>query len=297
MGIENMTFRWAAALGLAGLGLAACSGPTHHAASLRVSPSPSTTTTTTAPTTTTTTVVPSTTTSTTVRTAVIPTTTATTGRVTTTSTTRPACPANLAQSLASTGSARQLITVESTSYDTTVATLELWQQSGGCWTAAGGPWSAHIGENGFSDHHREGDGTTPTGLYSISSQFYGNAPDPGVHGSYHSLVCGDWWDEDPTSAQYNEFVHVACGQQPSFGGGSEALWTETAPYPSFAVIEYNAARVPYAGSGVFLHRDTGGPTIGCVSIPLADLDETLRWLEPGDSPAIVMGPSSEITGF
>lgn len=297
MGVDIKASRTVAAFTVAGLGLAACSGSSHQAAAVSAGPNPSTTISTT--TTTTATTVPlSTTSSSTTTTTVAAGPTSTTARATTTtSTTRPACPADLAQSLAATGPARQLITVEGASYDTTIATLELWQRSGACWAPAGGPWSAHIGENGFSDHHREGDGTTPTGLYSISSQFYGNAPDPGVHGSYHRLVCGDWWDEDSTSSQYNEFVHVPCGQQPPFGGGSEALWTETAPYPSFAVIEYNAARTPYAGSGVFLHRDTGGPTIGCVSIQLGDLDQALRWLEPADSPAIVMAPASEMTRF
>ncbi|MBV9661520.1 MAG: hypothetical protein JO337_10215, partial [Acidimicrobiales bacterium] len=139
-------------------------------------------------------------------------------------------------------------------------------------------------------------------IYPISSQLYGNAPNPGTQATYHQLVCGDWWDEDPRSPQYNTFQHVPCvnqtSQTPPFGGGSEALWTETAPYPSFAVVEYNTnPAIPYAGSAIFLHASTGGPTSGCVSIPLSALDQVLRWMNPADAPAIVMGPSSEITRF
>jgi L,D-peptidoglycan transpeptidase YkuD (ErfK/YbiS/YcfS/YnhG family) len=208
-----------------------------------------------------------------------------------------ACPASLAASLASTGGADQLITVEAPSASTTVASVELWQRSGRCWEAAAGPWTGFVGYNGFSGHKREGDGTTPTGIYGIGPVMYGNAANPGVGYAYHLLVCGDWWDENPASAEYNTFQHVPCGQNP-FGGDSEALWTETAPYPSFAVVDYNIDPViPGAGSAIFLHASTGGPTAGCVSVPLADLDLTLRWLNPADSPAIVMGPSSEITDF
>jgi L,D-peptidoglycan transpeptidase YkuD (ErfK/YbiS/YcfS/YnhG family) len=155
-----------------------------------------------------------------------------------------------------------------------------------------------IGVNGFSDHHREGDGTTPAGIYGIGPTMYGNAPGPGTKYPYHRLVCGDWWDEDPTSPTYNTFQHVPCGHAPPFGGASEALWTETAAYPSFAVVEYNTHPVvPYAGSAIFVHASTGAATTGCVSVPLADLDQLLVWLTPTESPAIAMGQAGQLAGF
>ena len=161
-----------------------------------------------------------------------------------------------------------------------------------------GPWTARIGANGFSDDKHEGDNTTPTGAFGIGPVMYGNAADPGVHYSFHPLVCGDWWDEDPSSALYNTFQHVACGQTPPFGGDSEALWEETTAYPIFAVIDYNTGPItPGDGSAIFLHADVGGPTAGCVSLPLGELDQLLVWLEPAEAPIVVMGPSSEITRF
>lgn len=200
--------------------------------------------------------------------------------------------------MAYTGSARQLITVEGTSYGTTYATVEWWQKSGSCWVAAGGPVTGRVGYNGFSDHHREGDGTTPTGMYGIGPVIYGNASNPGVQETYHHLVCGDWWDEDPNSAGYNTFQHVPCGQKPSFGGGSEALWEETNAYPSFALVDYNTDPiVKGAGSAIFVHADVGSGTNGCVSLPLSYLDALLRWINPADNPQIVMGPASEFTRF
>ena len=210
----------------------------------------------------------------------------------------PACAPGLASSLASTGSAAQLITAVSSGYGSDAATVQLWDRVGGCWVSAGGPWPAFIGASGFSDDKREGDGTSPTGLYGIGPVMYGNAANPGAREPYHLLQCGDWWDEDPASAQYNTFQHVACGTTPAWAPGSEALWTETAPYPSFAVVEYNTAPVVAGrGSAIFLHASTGGGTAGCVSIPRADLDQTLRWIDPARAPAIVMGPASEIARF
>jgi len=211
---------------------------------------------------------------------------------------RVGCPETLAAQLASTGQARQLVTVEASRPAARLAAVEIWQRARGCWNAAGGPWAALIGRNGFSDHHREGAGTTPTGIYAIGPEMYGTAPNPGTRYPYHRLVCGDWWDEDPTSARYNTFQHVACGQSPAFGGASEALWTETSAYPSFAVVEYNTRPViAYAGSAIFVHAEFGEPTSGCVALPLPQLDVLLRWLVPGLRPAIVMGPAGEIARF
>src|SRR5579875_3010612 len=213
-------------------------------------------------------------------------------------TTTAACPPNLAQSLRHTYGAGQLVTVESSVATTSYATVQLWQRSGNCWTSAGGPWSGRIGANGFSSHHVEGDNTTPVGVYGIGATMYGNQPNPGVRYGYHQLVWGDWWDEDPRSREYNTFQHVACGTAPPFGGGSEALWTETAAYPSFAVIDYNADPIAAgAGSGIFFHADTGSATAGCVSVPIGDLDRALDWLNPGLHPLFVMGPADLIRGL
>ena len=110
------------------------------------------------------------------------------------------CPPNLAGGLTSTGSASQLITVEAPGYASSSGSLRLWQKAGGCWVAAGGPWRVRLGRNGLSDHHVEGDGTTPTGAYGLGPVIYGLAPDPGVRYPYHRLVCGDWWNENPRTA-------------------------------------------------------------------------------------------------
>jgi L,D-peptidoglycan transpeptidase YkuD (ErfK/YbiS/YcfS/YnhG family) len=294
--------RWAIVAGLAALvssSVTACASSTRHTVAATTVPPTAATTLPAAPATvaSSTTVAPVTSTLPPTTAAPVTTTSARPAAPPETAAATAACPRNLAGGLASTGGARQLITVEAPSAASTVATVELWQRSGSCWQAVAGPWTGFIGYSGFSAHKREGDGTTPTGIYGIGPVMYGNAANPGVRYAYHLLVCGDWWDENPASPEYNTFQHVACGQNP-FGGDSEALWTETAPYPSFAVIDYNTDPViPGAGSAIFLHASTGGPTAGCASVPRDDLDQLLRWLDPADSPAIVMGPSGEISGF
>lgn len=171
----------------------------------------------------------------------------------------------------------QQIRVDAPSASSTVASLRLVE----CGRTLLGPWRARVGYRGLSAHHREGDGTTPTGTYRLGPVVYGLAPDPGVRLRYRRLVCGDWWDEDPRSPSYNLFRHVRCGTRPPFAGGSEALWRATVAYRLFAVVQYNAARVPGRGSGIFLHVDTGRATNGCVSVAESRLRTLLRRLKPG----------------
>lgn len=211
------------------------------------------------------------------------------------STVAAACPSNLASGIETPMTARQLITVEAKVARTTYATLRTWKRSGGCWVAVAGPYPARLGKNGLSSNRREGDGTTPTGTYRIGRTMYGNEPNPGVKFTYRRLRCGDWWDEDSSSPTYNSFQHVPCGEKPPFGGASEGMWQQPRPYPYLAVFEYNTRpAVPGKGSGMFLHAQTGGPTIGCVSLRKDQLRAVLRWLRPADAPVIAIGTSAQL---
>jgi L,D-peptidoglycan transpeptidase YkuD (ErfK/YbiS/YcfS/YnhG family) len=193
----------------------------------------------------------------------------------------------IADSVAGTSTADQLITVIAPTMRSQNATLEFFVRQGGCFRLADGPYPALVGRNGLSAHHHEGDNTTPIGLFSFQSTMYGVLANPGVAYQYHELDCGDWWDEQSSSALYNHLVHVPCGTTPDFGGGSEALWETVPSYDYFAVIAYNRHPiVPGRGSAIFLHVSTGQPTTGCVSIPVADLLRVLRTLRPGLHPLI-----------
>ena len=206
-----------------------------------------------------------------------------------------ACPANLANGIDTPESAKQLVTVEAATTRTTHATLRTWRRDDGCWAPVAGPYPARVGKNGVSASRREGDGTTPAGTFRIGRTMYGNEPDPGVRFAYRRLRCGDWWDEDPSSPTYNSFQHVRCGTSPPFAIVSEGMWQNPRAYSHLAVIEYNMRPVvPGRGSGIFLHAQTGGPTIGCVSLRKDELRAVLRWLRPSAAPVIAIGTSRQL---
>ncbi|HEX3873880.1 MAG TPA: L,D-transpeptidase family protein [Solirubrobacteraceae bacterium] len=200
-------------------------------------------------------------------------------------------------------SARQLILVSSPTYRPrgSLATLRTFRRPTGSspWEPVFATWTAEIGSGELVDARHFGDYATPTGVFGIGATMYGNRPNPGgLHYSYHRLACGDWWNEDPYAAEYNDFVHAPCGTTPSFASWSEALWTETRAYPYLAVIRTNndpTVGGPDApGAGIFLHHWMNAPTEGCVALPVADLLSVLRWLNPTDHPVIEIGTDAEV---
>jgi L,D-peptidoglycan transpeptidase YkuD (ErfK/YbiS/YcfS/YnhG family) len=200
-------------------------------------------------------------------------------------------------------SALQLVVVSSPSRDPAdrLARLQSFRRasSSAPWRRVLGVWTAEIGSGGLKDVRREGDHSTPTGVFAFGSTMYGNEPNPGgLHERYRRLGCGDWWDEDPYSSAYNQFVHAGCDSTPPFAGWSEALWTERRAYPYLAVIDFNehptisGAGAP--GSGIFLHAWMGEPTEGCVALPVPNLLRELRWLSPAAHPVIEIGTVAEV---
>jgi len=73
------------------------------------------------------------------------------------------------------------------------------------------------------------------------------------------------------------------------------MWQKPSTYPYLAVIEYNTRPVVAGrGSGIFLHAQTGGPTIGCISLRRDQLAAVLRWLRPAAKPVIAIGTSAQL---
>jgi L,D-peptidoglycan transpeptidase YkuD (ErfK/YbiS/YcfS/YnhG family) len=180
---------------------------------------------------------------------------------------------------------QQLITVIAATHATTYATLRAYRVSGGHRVLVFGPWTARVGSHGVAEpgKKREGDLRTPSGTYGFSF-FFGVRPADGFAFPFRHAYRYDFWDDDPASALYNEWVDA---RQHNPGARPEPLHQVPA-YDYAAVITYNAARTPGLGSAIFLHVGTGTATAGCVSLPLGQLVQILRWLRPAGHPRITI---------
>jgi L,D-peptidoglycan transpeptidase YkuD (ErfK/YbiS/YcfS/YnhG family) len=198
---------------------------------------------------------------------------------------RPAASKPTVRKLVNQSAVSQLITVTAASRTTTYATFRAYRVTGTKRTEVFGPWTARVGYNGIAapGSKREGDGRTPSGTYGFSF-FFGVDPDPGVAFPYRHAYTYDYWDDDPASARYNEWVDARTA---SPGLKPEPMHNVPA-YDYAAVIAYNTARTPGLGSAIFLHAGTGSATAGCVSLPVTELLAVLRWLKPADDPKIAI---------
>lgn len=274
-----------------------CGSSTQHARSRATTPSRAATTR--APSTTTITTVAPVRTSAPATTATIPATTTTTTPpappippttvppVTAPPTTAPAPAGSPVSRLSGIGAAQQVIVVAAGGYGTSTATVTAYERDATGWTQAFGPWAAYIGRNGVAPAgaKREGDGRTPSGVYGFDFMF-GVDSDPGVRFPFRHIAGPNIvWDDDPASPDYNEWIDT---NSASAGANPEPM-DNTPSYLYGAVIAYNDARTPGLGSAIFLHVSHGSSTAGCVSLPVDELLEVLRWLDPARSPRIAIG--------
>jgi L,D-peptidoglycan transpeptidase YkuD (ErfK/YbiS/YcfS/YnhG family) len=154
------------------------------------------------------------------------------------------------------------------------------------------PTTARIGRSGVSSDHHEGDGTTPSGVYTLTEAF-GNGPDPGSHLPYRAVHAQDYWVTDPSSPLYNTWQE---GPPNGRWSSAEALWTITQSYWHAVVIDYNRSPVvPGRGSAMFVHVRNENPTSGCVAVDLDQMVALVRWLDPARAPKIAIGTDDMLT--
>ena len=192
------------------------------------------------------------------------------------------------------GAAQQVVVVRSKGWLDTTAVLEAMEWDGDSWNTVVGPISANLGRSGFALARREGDGSTPAGVFAMTEAFGLRQKPDGTKLKYESVNDDDWWISDPDSPHYNTWQHgPSAGRWREWLGEDLSSDKYATAYRHAVVIDYNRDPIiPGAGSAIFLHVDGGRPTSGCVAIEEAALRKILQWLDPALGPRIVMGPES-----
>lgn len=196
-------------------------------------------------------------------------------------------------------SIHQAIIVTTADWQSRQARLETFEKVNGAWMPALHSMPAVVGRNGYalSSDKKEGDASSPAGMYKLGTAF-GTASKPmGVRMPYRSVTRQDYWIDDISSPDYNTWVH--------YKGDPRKRWKTferlAIPLYKYAlVIRYNDEPVlPGKGSAIFMHiwRGPTSYTAGCVALSEANLLAVLRWLDPDKSPFILQGPTSFLTSF
>lgn len=189
---------------------------------------------------------------------------------------------------------RQVVMVRSEG--TFRATLTGWELGNRGWIRKAGPWPAVVGRGGFAplNAKREGDGRTPSGVFSLGMAF-GRPASVRTRLAYRQATRDDHWVDDPASPSYNQWVRGTPAAK-----SWESMLTPGGAYDAGIVIEYNTTPVvPGAGSAIFVHiwSGKGGKgTAGCVALERKRLLRLLRWLDSRADPVIVLDPPTPDPG-
>ncbi len=195
-------------------------------------------------------------------------------------------------------------------WDSSTATLRLYQKSGGQWKPAGEPWQARLGKNGLvwglgmhplppgAVIKKEGDMRSPAGVFTIGGVWgYESSVRKHPDLSYHRVTSRDLWVEDPASPQYNR--NVVIDHEPATAWEKKQQMKQDDPAHALKLfIGHNATAkpVPNAGSSIFFHIWRGGgtkTTAGCTTMDEKKLRTLVAEIEPADKPLYVLLPKAE----
>lgn len=136
-----------------------------------------------------------------------------------------------------------------------------------------------LGPSGISATKKEGDGITPAGNFALRRVFYraDRIDPPQTALPVQALQPADGWCDDPSTAEYNQFVILP------YAGSHEEFWREDHLYDIIIEVGYNDnPPVAGLGSAIFMHitRKNYLPTQGCVALAMDDMLSLLRACNP-----------------
>ena len=174
----------------------------------------------------------------------------------------------------------QVILVEGARTTSSAAAVEFYERIGTDWIRVAA-WQGHVGKRGWATSHVEGDLKTPVGTFALSDAG-GRKPDPGSDLPYHRSTAFEPPPEQPGfgDSMADAFDYVIAVNYNRVAGRSP--------------LDLARPLGPQRGGGIWLHVDHGGPTHGCVSIPLAGVRYLLLQLKVEAHPVVVMGDAAQL---
>jgi len=126
-----------------------------------------------------------------------------------------------------------------------------------------------IGKSGINHNKKEGDKSTPSGIFQLGNIFYRSDR---VAKPFTKLKCikinkNMGWCNDPLSNFYNKKIKINKKIK------HEKLFRKDYKYNYFIVIKYNYLKtIPNKGSAIFIHLTKNYyPTAGCIGLKEKDL--------------------------
>ena len=133
-----------------------------------------------------------------------------------------------------------------------------------------------IGKNGFNSNKREGDYSTPKGLFSLKKLYFRKdrvgIPRCGLNGKVIKKNMA--WCDDPKHKKYNEEIKTQDKDN------KEQFYRIDHTYDYVISINHNEQKIPNKGSAIFIHLTTKyKPTAGCIALKRNDFEILLKLVD------------------
>tara|TARA_B100000795_G_scaffold231937_1_gene189990 strand:+ start:1548 stop:2036 length:489 start_codon:yes stop_codon:yes gene_type:complete len=133
-----------------------------------------------------------------------------------------------------------------------------------------------IGKNGLNSDKKEGDYSTPKGLFNLKKLYFrkDRVGVPKCKIEKKIIKKGMAWCDDPKNKKYNEEIQLYTKDN------KESLYRTDHIYDYVISISHNDNKVPKKGSAIFIHLTNNyKPTAGCVALKKNDFLILLKLID------------------
>ena len=126
-----------------------------------------------------------------------------------------------------------------------------------------------IGKNGFNSNKKEGDYSTPKGLFDLNKLYFrkDRIGVPKTKIKKKIIKKNMAWCDDPNDKNYNKEI-VTFNKE-----NKENFYRVDHKYDYLITINHNDKKIPNKGSAIFIHlTDNYKPTSGCVALEKKDFE-------------------------
>jgi len=132
-----------------------------------------------------------------------------------------------------------------------------------------------VGKNGLNLNKKEGDLTTPKGLFKLEKLYF-RADRVGTPKSEiikKSITKKLAWCDDSTHKKYNQEIYTKSKSK-------ENLFRKNHSYDYLITINHNHKKIPGKGSAIFIHlTENYKPTAGCIALRRKDFEILIKLIK------------------
>jgi len=133
-----------------------------------------------------------------------------------------------------------------------------------------------IGKNGINSNKKEGDFTTPKGLFNLTKLYFRKDRIGTIKCKIKKKIITKniAWCDDPNHKKYNEEISVSTKNH------KENFYRKDHKYDYLISINHNHKKIPKKGSAIFIHLTNNyKPTAGCIALKRKDFEILLKLID------------------